>query len=399
MNARLAPLSQIPQGSKEGNGPAFFDGELTPGTPIALHFDAGTVAMNGQEAVLDYTAVCATYFGESAMPHPAAVEELVSACQAEMQVFSPEDDRYVAAASRMGAAWTAYAFPDVSPTSPLMATTALLNTGLFMHDDGVDPDPRAAPESVFERLRSLEEIDQVILDMFRDDRPPDPVSTARPYPHGAALLGCLREAAVRYAAHMPGWQSRKQVFVESLKEYLDAGEWALREYAETRVWPPDVNTFLFQREFEGAGNLAYEQAALLNAVDLPPSLQNLLEIKRFRQAATYAVLLGHDVMGLAKDIRNGNPSNLVMVLHQEGSLTLQEACDKVMAMQHHEAMETMRLAKALCRRHPDLTGYTRAVRLTVEGTFRAYAFAARYGPHGLRIRGIRTSPAGHTHAL
>ncbi|MBT2458321.1 terpene synthase family protein [Streptomyces sp. ISL-86] len=394
MNARFASPSPDQWKARAGSRPTFFDGDLAPGTPIALNFNAGTVTMDGQEAVLDYTAVCATYAGESAGPDTSAVEKLIAVCQGKVQEFPSEDSTYTAAVLRMGAAWTAYAFPDVAPTSSLMAATALLNTGLFVLDDGVDPDPCADPPAVAERLRCLEEVDRIILAMFRDDWHPDLTTIHVPYPHAPLLLGCLREAALLYAAHMPGWVSRKRVFVESLKEFLDANEWALREYAETRVWPPDVNTFLFQREFEGAGNIAYEQAALLNSVDLEPSLHNLLEIKRFRQAATYAVLLGHDVMGLAKDIKNNNPSNLVMVLYQDGGLTLQEACDKVMAMQQREGAEVMRLAKALCRRHPSLTAYTRAVRLTIEGTFRAYSFSARYGPHVCRTRGIRASATG-----
>ncbi|MFE2547429.1 terpene synthase family protein [Streptomyces sp. NPDC059355] len=369
----------------------FFDGDMAPETPIAIGFDSAPVVLADEKAHLSYNAVCGTRAGEYPDPDLSGVEAVTAACLDVVRSIAPEQLSFAKPVAQTSAVWTAHAFPDQRLDTPPMIASTMLNTALFLHDDGVDDEQWAHDPSAAERIRELEELNGAILRAFRSDCSSECGTSDLDQPRQRVILGLLREVIALYAAHLPRWHARKGAFTSFLKEYFDACEWYARELAASSAWPVDHTTFLFQREFLGAGNMMFELAALLNDVDISPPRQDLLEVKRFRQAATYAAVWGNDVMGLERDIVSGGLCNIALILRREGGLTLQEACTEAMERQNREGLEVMRLAEYLDDRYPDLRGYTRVVRLVLEGNFRGFPLTPRYRlqnvPH---IRGIRT---------
>jgi Terpene synthase family 2, C-terminal metal binding len=101
---------------------------------------------------------------------------------------------------------------------------------------------------------------------------------------------------------------------------------AIENWVQSKI--PSVESYLVQREFDGAVYTALDLIELAGGFELPESLLQSPVGDKIRRAAARTISYFNDIVSYPKEvIQNKNPNNLVHVLQIENRCTLQKALE------------------------------------------------------------------------
>lgn len=285
---------------------------------------------------------------------------------------------------------TAYAYLDAARLSDLAAFTMPFMTPedlelascfcvwLFLHDDFYVDDARGDDQA----LRRVHAQIFAVLDGRDDVELRDPIATS--------LRELCRQVARRADA---AWQQR---FAKTIKAYLQANDWERR--VRVRRMAPDVSTYTKMRLFIGAVYPVFVFINIANGVDAGAAFLQHADVRVLSEMANNHICWVNDVLGYRKELREENPSNLVLVLRQEYGLTLQQAVTRAAEMADKEMRAFLRLRDMLPAFGPledrQLRAYVLAMEHWMAGHI-AWAIAAqRYQPAPTPTPAPRVRAAG-----
>jgi 5-epi-alpha-selinene synthase len=199
---------------------------------------------------------------------------------------------------------------------------------LFLHDDYYVDDARGAYDET--ALRAVHAQIFGVLD-GRNERLTDPIAVG------------LRELWERVAVRADdAWMQR---FARTIKSYLQANDWERR--VRLRQIAPDVSTYTKMRLFIGAVYPVFVFINIANGVESGARFLQNADVRVLAEMANNHICWVNDVLGFRKELREQNPSNLVLVLRQEYGLTLQAAVTRAADMANKEMHAFLRLRDML----------------------------------------------------
>jgi 5-epi-alpha-selinene synthase len=199
---------------------------------------------------------------------------------------------------------------------------------LFLHDDYYVDDARGAMNET--ALRAVHAQIFSVLD-GRDDDVTDPIAIG------------LRDLWDRVAERTDAaWMQR---FGRTIKSYLQANDWERR--VRVRRIAPDIATYTKMRLFIGAVYPVFVFINIANGVDAGARFLQNADVRVLAEMANNHICWVNDVLGFRKELREQNPSNLVLVLREEHGLTLQAAVTRAAEMANKEMHAFLRLRDML----------------------------------------------------
>ncbi len=208
----------------------------------------------------------------------------------------------------------ARAYPSVAPDALLLLADWC--TWLFLQDDqcdekGVGRDP--------ERLAALHHRSLAVLGGAPLCRSDLPLTIA---------LADLRERIARRASER--WWTR---FLRSVADAFAASVWEAGNRLNGLV--PDIDTYRDKRPLTGGLYTLVDLAEVTEKLYLPPDVHDHATTRLLTRHAVNAVCFANDIVSLAKELKQGDVHNLVLVLRHHQAIPLQQALLRAAAL--HDA--------------------------------------------------------------
>lgn len=263
-------------------------------------------------------------------PFPSLINEHVNAAHEQnrqwVQSFglinSPEA---LTRFDRSRFAWlAARAFPHANYHE--LCIIANFNTWLFMLDDQCD-EAQLGKKAVY-----LEHVTDGFMDILRHNKPTDSIL-------GRSLTSIWeRMQAIGDSA----WQSR---FIRSMDEYFTSCHWEAGNRAAGAT--PTVAEYVTMRPYTGALFADVEAIEIIEKVYLPAHILQHFIVQRLVLACNNIVCWSNDIFSCAKEAKQGDVHNLVLVLQHERNLPIQDAVNETARMHNEEVKLFTALEKLL----------------------------------------------------
>ncbi len=220
----------------------------------------------------------------------------------------------------------AWAYPDAAPDA--LQIIADWNLWLLIWDDRCsEPDLRDRPTVLAPlHARFLDVLDGAAL-----------TSQDGPLEHG------LHELQQRLRRQTRGTWMRQ--FLHSVRAVFDGWVWEAANRA-IGVYL-DVADYLRMRPITGALQPYLDLVAVADGRSIPHSVQAHSSIKQLTLMANNIICWSNDLFSLNKELQQGEPLNLVLILHQQQGGSLQDAIDRVAAWHDMEVAAFLDLAARL----------------------------------------------------
>lgn len=233
----------------------------------------------------------------------------------------------------------------------------------FLHDDYCDE------SGVWNEPEAMARLHARFSEILRD---------AAPTVDDAALTHALHDLWYRTKVMMsPALQER---FVANLNAFFDAGIWEAQNRAREII--PTFAEYLKMRPITSGLFAYYNLLEVSEQISLPPALQEDPVVQRLAILANNVVSWANDILSLAKEMRQGDHHNLVIVLQHHHDVPLQTAF--IRAAQHHDTdvREFMQLAQKVPvfndSRDETLQRYSMELRLLMRGSLEWLSTSGRY---------------------
>jgi hypothetical protein len=222
-------------------------------------------------------------------------------------------------------AWlAARAFPHAELHE--LCIIANFNTWLFMLDDQCD-EAQLGKKSVY-----LEHITDGFMDILKHNKQIDTVL-------GNSLSDIWRRMQQLGSA---AWQQR---FIRSMEEYFTSCHWEAGNRAAGAT--PTVAEYVTMRPYTGALFADVEAIEIIEKVYLPSHVLQHFIVQRLVLACNNIVCWSNDIFSCAKEAKQGDVHNLVLVLEHERKLSLQDAVNETARMHDEEVKLFTALEKLL----------------------------------------------------
>jgi hypothetical protein len=263
-------------------------------------------------------------------PFPSLINQHVEAAHAQNLAFvtrfglvsTPEA---IARFNKARFAWlAARAFPYAALHE--LCVIANFNTWLFMLDDQCD-EAQLGKKAVY-----LETVTDGFMQILRNNTPQDSI-LGRSYADIWERMQALGS---------PGWQQR---FIRSMEEYFTSCHWEAGNRAAGAT--PSVAEYVTMRPYTGALFCDVEAIEIIEKVYLPSEILQHFIVQRLVLACNNIVCWSNDIFSCAKEAKQGDVHNLVLVLQHERQLSLQEAIDETARMHNEEVKLFTALEKLL----------------------------------------------------
>jgi 5-epi-alpha-selinene synthase len=239
-----------------------------------------------------------------------------------------QDERAYRAFDAMGLGrLTARTHPDSLPDELRLITD--WHTWLFIRDDLGDE------SGIGRHPEELSALDSHLLDVLEGVEP-----TARDEPLARALCNLKR----RLQQMRPTAAGMRRL-VRAVGEHLEATLWEAANRAREVV--PDLDSYVRMRPLTGGLSIVTELTEIVEGNSLPVEVREHDTISRLTEASHNIVCWANDILSLEKELSHGEVNNLVVVLGDEGGLTLQEAVDRAAEMHDAEVHAFVRLSAHL----------------------------------------------------
>lgn len=203
------------------------------------------------------------------------------------------------------------------------------HTWLFIRDDLGDE------SKIGRHPGALSALDSRLLDILEGAEP-----IARDEPLARALYD-LRE---RLQQRRPTTAGMRRL-VRAVDEHLEATLWEAANRARKVV--PNLDTYVRMRPLTGGLSIVTELTEIVEENYLPVEVREHDTVSRLTEASHNIVCWANDILSLEKELSRGEVNNLVVVLRDEGGLTLQEAVDRTAEMYNTEMQAFVRLSAHL----------------------------------------------------
>ncbi|MGE7773540.1 terpene synthase family protein [Chitinophaga sp. NPDC101104] len=210
-----------------------------------------------------------------------------------------------------------------------LCIAAEFNTWLFLLDDKND-------ESMFGKVDYLQMVHSFVSQILRN-------STVVAPEEGMALAGGFADLWKRMRRlGSPSWQQR---FVKSMTDYLDACLWEVENRIAHKA--PSVADYIEKRPYTGALYADIELIEILENIYLPDEVRNHDVVQQLSLACNNVVCWANDLFSFDKERRQGDVHNLVVVLKEERSLTLESAVAEAARMHDEEVRRFIMLSESI----------------------------------------------------
>lgn len=263
-------------------------------------------------------------------PFPSLINQHVEAANEQnfqwVQYFgfmnSPET---LSRFNRSRFAWlAARAFPYANLHE--LCIVANFNTWLFMLDDQCD-EAQLGKKAIY-----LESITDGFMDILKHNRHIDTVL-------GNSFADIWNRMQQLGSSE---WQAR---FIRSMEEYFTSCHWEARNRAAGIT--PAVAEYVTMRPYTGALFADVEAIEIVEKIYLPAHILQHFIVQRLVLACNNIVCWSNDIFSCAKEARQGDVHNLVLVLQHERQIPLQDAVNETFRMHNEEVKLFTALEKLL----------------------------------------------------
>ncbi len=235
---------------------------------------------------------------------------------------------------------------------------------MFLRDDLID-DP-----NYFRRPERLAALDTRFLEILRG---------AEPSMKDAGLAAAIADLRGRLRPQVPAalWMRR---FARSIKEHFEATLWESINRAQGIV--PDLATYNRMRPITGGMHVDADFIEIATGVYLPPEVHGHRVVSSMTRLSNLSVCWTNDFFSLQKELSRGDVHNIVLVIQNEGDLSLEEAIKAAVEMNEEGIHSFMELEKDLPSFGPAIDGnlaqYVSVLRARMSGNLDWSIESARY---------------------
>lgn len=169
-------------------------------------------------------------------------------------------------------------------------------------------------------------------------------------------------------------------FAHDLKQTFQANRWEAALRADGT--PPDLATYTKMRLLTSAIAPCLDLMAICAGVDPQAEWLSHAYLQQLEKMTSNHICWVNDLFGLAREIKENNPNNLVLVLQRERRLSLQAAVDQVAALCNAEMKAFLALADHFSTEEEGLTTgcqrYIQRLQNWMRGNLDWYAQTERY---------------------
>jgi hypothetical protein len=207
-----------------------------------------------------------------------------------------------------------------------LCIVANFNTWLFMLDDQCD-EAQLGKKALY-----LESVTDSFMNILKHNHPVDSVL-------GNSFADIWNRMQ---ALGSPAWQTR---FIRSMEEYFTSCHWEARNRAAGIT--PTVAEYVTMRPYTGALFADVEAIEIVEKIYLPAHVLQHFIVQRLILACNNIVCWSNDIFSCAKEARQGDVHNLVLVLQHERQVPLQDAVNETARMHNEEVKLFTALEKLL----------------------------------------------------
>lgn len=226
----------------------------------------------------------------------------------------------------------AYTYPNAAPAE--LQVIADLLGWLFVMDDqcdenviGTNPEQLNTLFDEFLAILRFEDVAAINLDNNRQLK--------------LALIN-LWQRILSAAPALEEWSSR---FIKDVEDCFRACVWEATNRAAGLK--PSVALFIQQRLLTSAVYPVFDLTEMTDKIYLPPEVLSHPILQKLSELAGNVVCWSNDVLSVHKELAHGDVHNLVIVLQQEESLSLEQAIERAIEMHNQAVVEFFSLEKQL----------------------------------------------------
>lgn len=134
-------------------------------------------------------------------------------------------------------------------------------------------------------------------------------------------------------------------FTNSVMHYFQSTQWEAMVCIQEVT--PDLSTYTKMRPYTGGVYTCFDMLGIASALDPEADCLSHAYVKQLEVMANNHMCWVNDLFSLAKELREGNRKNLVLVLQHEQQLRLPEALERVVAMCNAEMRAFLNLVALL----------------------------------------------------
>ena len=208
-----------------------------------------------------------------------------------------------------------------------------------------------------------------LLAIVQGEAQPDQVE-----PLACALTNLCQRLRQRTSA---SWLER---FAHDVQQSFQANRWEAAVHASGAT--PDLATYTKMRRLTSAVYTCFDLVAISAGINPHTAWLDHAYIKQLESMANNHICWINDLFGLAKEMKENNRNNLVLVLQQEFQVSLQAAVDRVVALCNAEMKAFLALAALFsseaCATAPGCQLYITNLQTWMRGNLDWYAQTGRY---------------------
>ena len=158
-------------------------------------------------------------------------------------------------------------------------------------------------------------------------------------PLGRGLVD-IRERLVAKAN--PEWMER---WLAKVEECWNSWVWQANNRVKGIV--PDLATYLKMRPLSSGFFIGIEMIEVVEKINLPPPVREHPVVQSLLQLTNHVLSYANDIFSLEKEMKQGDPHNLVLVLHHELGLSLQASLNRAVEIHNSQVQAFIDLKSSL----------------------------------------------------
>jgi 5-epi-alpha-selinene synthase len=134
-------------------------------------------------------------------------------------------------------------------------------------------------------------------------------------------------------------------FAKHTEDYLQGVHWEAMNNVQGIM--PNLATYMKIRTFTVGGYIFFNLIQITDGIALPPEVIEHPILKLLELAVNNITIYVNDIFSIAKEMREGNPHNVVLILQHSYQISLQEALNRVAELHDAEVQNFIELAAQL----------------------------------------------------